>query len=168
MARGQGPVRQRLRGSLARLALAMLVALPLAPLLAPAALAQVVLPVPRVTVYPGDVITDAMLVDKSFRGPDFERPGYARSRSALIGKVARSTLLPNLPVSESGLRDPFAVQQGQPATVFFRSGGLVITTTAVSLQSGAAGEVISLRNADSGTTIRGVVQADGTVRVGQP
>ncbi|MGE0023612.1 MAG: flagellar basal body P-ring formation chaperone FlgA [Hyphomicrobium sp.] len=146
----------------------MLVACSLVLSLAPAALAQVVLPVPRVTVYPGDVITDAMLIDKSFRGPDFEGPGYARTREALIGKVARSTLLPNLPVSMSGLREPFAVQQGQAATVFFQSGALIITTTAVSLQSASVGEVISLRNTDSGTTIRGIVQADGTVRVGQP
>jgi flagella basal body P-ring formation protein FlgA len=58
--------------------------------------------------------------------------------------------------------------QGQPAVVVFRSGALMISSVAVPLQNGSSGEVISLRNTDSGTTIRGIVQADGTVRVGQP
>ena len=39
---------------------------------------------------------------------------------------------------------------------------------ALSLQQGSIGETISLRNSDSGTTIRGVIQGDGTVRVGLP
>jgi flagella basal body P-ring formation protein FlgA len=86
----------------------------------------------------------------------------------LVGKVSRQTLLPNQPVPASSMRDPFAVQQGQPAVVYFQAGALVISATAVPLQAGSAGQVISLRNNDSGTTIRGVVQADGTVRVGMP
>jgi flagella basal body P-ring formation protein FlgA len=138
--------------------------------LAPAAAhaRDVVFPVPRVTIYPGEIISEAMLVDRAFRGRDYERPGFAATREGLIGKVARSTLLPNVPVSPAGVREPYTVQQGQPAVVVFRSGGLVISATAVSLQSGATGDIISLRNTDSGTTIRGTVQADGTVRVGVP
>jgi flagella basal body P-ring formation protein FlgA len=168
MVRGQRPVTRIPRGSLASLARAVLGGLVLA-LMSGAALARdVVLPAPRVTIYPGEVITDGMLVDKAFRGRDYGGPGFATTRQALVGKVARSTLLPNVPVSLGGIREPYAVQQGQPAVVVFKSGGLIISATAVSLQSGATGDVISLRNTDSGTTIRGTVQADGTVRVGVP
>lgn len=127
---------------------------------------EMVLPVPRVTIYPGSVISEAMLVDKAFRPAD--APGFALTRAALIGKVARQTLVPHRPVSADGVREPFAVVQGQPAMVVFRSGGLVISGTAVPLQAGSVGDVISLRNTDSGTTIRGTVQPDGTVRVGTP
>jgi len=126
-----------------------------------------VLPVPRVTIYPGDTLVDAMLTDQIFRGRDYEGPGYAR-REELVGKVARQTLLPGRPVAAPAVREPFAVKQGQPAVVYFKSGGLIISATAVPLQAGAAGELISLRNTDSGTTIRGIVQPDGTVRVGMP
>ena len=134
----------------------------------PAAARDVVLPVPRVTIYPGNVITEQMLVDKAFRGKSANVQGVATTRDMLVGKVARGTLLPNVPVAAGGVREPFAVQQGQPAVVIFKADGLVISATAVSLQAGSAGDVISLRNTDSGTTIRGVVQADGTVRVGLP
>ena len=168
MVRGQRPVRQQPRGSLAAWARgAVGVALLfLAPSLAYAR--DVVFPVPRITIYPGEVITEAMLADKAFRARDYERAGVAATRETLIGKVARSTLLPHVPVSLGGIREPYAVQQGQPAVVVFKSGSLIISATAVSLQSGSVGDVISLRNTDSGTTIRGLVQADGSVRVGVP
>jgi flagella basal body P-ring formation protein FlgA len=156
----------RMRGRLALVAWALLCAGVLALPATCAQAAEVVLPVPRVTIYPGDTITDAMLVERQFRGPDFEGPGFATFREAVVGKVSRQTLLPNQPISVNGLRDPFAVQQGQPAVVIFQAGALVISGTAVPLQAGVVGEVINLRNTDSGTTIRGVVQSDGTVRVG--
>ena len=127
-----------------------------------------VLPVPRVTIYPGDVITENMLSDRPFFGAEYESSGFASSRDDLLGKVARQTLLPHLPIAATAVREPHAVIQGRPAVVYFKSGSLIISATAMPLQAGIAGEVISLRNTDSGTTIRGVVQADGTVRVGLP
>lgn len=159
------PVISRMRGwfaPVACLALCVVAALPAVPALA----AERVLPVPRVTIYPGDVIADTMLVDRVFRSPDFEGLGFAGAREELIGKVARQTLLPNAPIAATGIREPFAVKQGQPAVVIFQSGALIISSVAVPLQAGSAGEIISLRNTEAGTTIRGVVQADGTVRVG--
>lgn len=170
MARGRGAVTMRLQRRRAPSACAALGVMLLA-LLPPAIAAparEIVLPVPRVTIYPGNVITEAMLVDRTFRGPTYDAQGIAATRAALVGKVARSTLLPNVPIASGGVREPFAVQQGQPAVVIFRSGALIISATAVPLQAGSAGDVISLRNTDSGTTIRGVVQEDGTVRVGMP
>lgn len=165
----RGPARYDARGWLSALAPLLAAAAVLAGLPAARALARdVTLPVPRVTIYPGNAITENMLTERSFRGKDFEGPAFAATREALVGKVAKQTLLPNAPVSVAGVREPFAVIQGQPALVVFQSGGLIISATAVPLQAGSAGDVISLRNTDSGTTIRGVVQADGTVRVGLP
>jgi len=52
--------------------------------------------------------------------------------------------------------------------IVFREGPLEILGHAVALQSGGKGDVISLRNIDSGVIIKGVVEADGTVQVGIP
>lgn len=164
------PVMSRVRGFFAPLACVLVGAgiLVLSLPANPARALDLVLPVPRVTVYPGNVITEDMLVDRAFRGQDYTGPGYVATRDSVVGKVARQTLLPNTPISLGGIRDPFTVQQGQPTVVVFQSGGLLISGTATSLQSGSTGQVIGLRNIDSGTTIRGVVQANGTVRVGGP
>lgn len=167
-AQGQGPVKRRMRAGLARLAGLLLAALAVPALAGGAEARQATLPVPRTTVYPGTVITAEMLAMRAFRGKDFDESGFAATADALIGKVARKTLLPNVPVATAGVREPFTIVQGQPAVVTFRSGGLTISGVAMPLQSGSSGEVISLRNTDSGTTIRGVVQPDGTVRVGSP
>ena len=53
-------------------------------------------------------------------------------------------------------------------TVVFQAGNLTITGQAIALQGGRVGDFLSLRNADSGKVIKGIVQADGTVRVSDP
>jgi flagella basal body P-ring formation protein FlgA len=168
MAQGHEPVERTERARLAQVCGAVFGALLLVAGAQTATAREAALPVPRMTVYPGTAITQDMLAVRTFRGKDFDAAGYAAAPEDVIGKVARKTLLPNVPISTAGVRDPFTVVQGQPAVVVFRSGALMISSVAVPLQNGSSGEVISLRNTDSGTTIRGIVQADGTVRVGQP
>jgi flagella basal body P-ring formation protein FlgA len=129
---------------------------------------QVQLPVPRATIYPGQVIDRAMLVERAFRINGTDQPAGAASAEALVGKVARQTLLPGRPINADAVREPHAVTQGQAAVIIFQSGALTITGTAVALQSGGTGDVVSVRNADSGRIIKGIIGADGAVHVGDP
>ena len=48
----------------------------------------------------------------------------------------------------------------------FVAGALTISATAVTLQPGAAGDQVKVRNVDSGKILSGTVMADGTIRVG--
>jgi len=48
----------------------------------------------------------------------------------------------------------------------FQQSGVSITAFGAALQAGAAGDLVRVRNADSGLTVSGVVQPDGSVRVG--
>lgn len=129
---------------------------------------QVQLPVPRVTIYPGQIIEKAMLVDRAFRTNGDSQVAAVPSSEALVGKVAKQTLLPGKPIYQEALREPHAVTQGQAALVIFQSGALTITANAVALQSGATGDVVSVRNVDSGRIIKGTVGADGAVHLGDP
>jgi len=134
--------------------------------MATGAVAQnVTLPVPTATIYPGDVISAGDLGERTFREEQV-RYGIADSRSMLIGKVARRTLLPDHPVAINAVDEVAIVTRGTPVQVVFRQQGLVITAYASPLQDGSEGDIIRVRNADSGAIIMGVVQADGTVRVG--
>ncbi len=126
------------------------------------------LPVPSTTIYPGDVIGEHLLVDRSFTIPPGENWPVCKGRDGLVGKVARRTLLPGRPIPLNSIREADVVNQGKPVTVVFQAGGLTITGQAVALQAGRVGDILSLRNVDSGQVIKGVVQADGTVRVGGP
>ena len=128
---------------------------------------DITLPVPTVTIYPGDVIENDKIFDRLFIARTVARGTVVETRSAVIGKVARRTLLPGQPIPVNASRDPYAVAQGKTALLVFQSGGLTITSSAIALQNGGIGDSISARNADSGIVIRGIVQADGTIRVGE-
>lgn len=128
------------------------------------AVAQETAVVPIRVIYPGETIEPEALQDVALQvrptGP------IVRHAEEIEGKVARRTLLPGRLIPEGSAREPYLVETGSPVTVMFVEGGLTISTVAVPLQSGAAGDVIRLRNADSGVTLTGVVLDDGTVRVG--
>lgn len=130
-----------------------------------AALAGQTIPVPVVTIYPGDVIRDTMLTERDLP-PDFAgRSITVLDRSALVGKTARHTLLPGLPVSTNAIGEPKLVTTGAMVRVVFIEGGLMISTYASALQSGSVGDVIPVRNLESGLTVSGTIESDGSVRV---
>jgi flagellar basal body P-ring formation protein FlgA len=126
-----------------------------------------VLPVPNITIYPGDTIEEAWLVNRDFSSNTAATRGpVIVQRSAIIGKLARRTLLPGLPIPQNAITEPRAIANGGKVRVEFIQDGLEIVTYATALQPGSVGEVISVRNLDSGLTISGIVQSDGSVRVG--
>jgi flagella basal body P-ring formation protein FlgA len=129
--------------------------------------ANVELPVPNITIYPGDVVGGEMLVMKTMRLRDETAP-IVRTQEAAIGKVARRTLVAGRPIPTAYLTDPQVVRQGKSVQIVFSEGGLMISGVGIALQSGGVGDLISVRNADSGTVIRGIVEANGSVRIAGP
>jgi flagella basal body P-ring formation protein FlgA len=124
------------------------------------------IPVPKVVIYPGDVIHDDMVMDV----PANEVQGGVlnstiETRSGLVGKMARRTLLPGRAVSSIAVNNPRAVINGAEVRLIYNEGGLTIAASASALQDGAIGDVIKVRNVDSGLTVSGVIQPDGSVRV---
>jgi len=132
---------------------------------AQAAPETIMLPVPAVTLYPGDVISDGHLVDRAFRTA-------ARvsidNRLAIIGKVVRRTLLPGQPIPLNAVDDAKVVRRGVLTQVVFRESDLVITGLVEPMASASVNEMVKARNPDTGLMVIGVVQADGTIRVGSP
>lgn len=124
------------------------------------------LPVPAVTIYPGDIIQESMLTERSFLETTRWRHAVVESPRALIGKSARRTLLPSRPIPLNAVEDAKVVTRGVPTRIVFEEEGLNITTLGSPLQSGSVGEFIRVRNLDSGLTILARVQEDGTLRVG--
>jgi flagella basal body P-ring formation protein FlgA len=133
-----------------------------------AAAAGLSVPVPTTTIYPGDIIDDGMIVERSVQPKQVGRMMIVPDRAELVGKVARRTLLPGRPVPVIAVAEPDLIPRGAPVELVFQEGGLTILAQAMSLEAGSAGDVIRVRNMDSGLIIKAVVQPDGTVRVGAP
>ncbi len=129
--------------------------------------AGTLLPVPGVTIYPGDVITEQALVDRDFSDDSvMSKMASVRARDELVGKVARRTLLAGQPILPNAVGEPTVVANGAKVRLLFEEETLRIFALGTALQSGSAGDIISVRNSTSGLTVSGTVQADGTVHVG--
>lgn len=130
------------------------------------ALAQEVVLIPNRVIYPGESIVPGSLRQVTLV-PGKQKPDAVATRlEELDGKIAKRTLLPGRYIPVNAIRDTWLVEQGAPVQVYFASGGLTISATAVTLQSGAAGDLVKVRNIDSGKVFSGTVMADGTIRVG--
>ncbi|QKV19643.1 flagellar basal body P-ring formation chaperone FlgA [Oricola thermophila] len=125
---------------------------------------NVVVTVNRV-IYPGQVIPADAVVETRLRRPLASGVEVVRDVESLVGMVAAKTILPKRLIAPSALRDAYAIEAGQPATVYFRQGGLTIAMDGIALQSANIGKPIRVRNIQSGRTIAGIVMPDGTVSV---
>ncbi|PTW60149.1 flagella basal body P-ring formation protein FlgA [Breoghania corrubedonensis] len=131
-----------------------------------AASAGIDLPVPRATIHPGDAIEPSMIVERRFPDATIQRFAVVVNRADLAGMEARRTLLPGQPIPLNAVAVPELVKRGQPTRLVFHDGGLIIVAQVEAVQSGAVGDVIKVRNLDSGLTVFGTVQSDGTVLIG--
>ncbi len=169
---GRAPPREvgpatRQRGAMRRILQAA--AIVLAVVAAPSAQAQgsaMALPVPTVTVLQGDVLGDELIGEERFIVTSRQVQGFHTSRGAVVGKVARRVLQAGHAIPINALRDPWVFKEGDRVPIVFASGGLSIEATGIALEPGVAGRLISVRNADTGLIIRGMVSASGRVEVG--
>jgi flagella basal body P-ring formation protein FlgA len=121
-------------------------------------------PTPRAVIYPGDVILDSMLVSNAQAARDTGGP-FIEQRSLIVGRVARLTLLPGHAIPFSGVSNRKVVANGAEVKLIYSEGDLLIMTTGDALQDGSIGDIVRVRNSDSGVTVSGAVQPDGSVRV---
>lgn len=124
-------------------------------------------PVPNVTIYPGQSIKADTIVVREFPVNFLAARGaMVENRDELVGKIARRTLLPGLPIPAIAIGDPKLVLNGAKVRIIYDEDGVSITTYGSALQAGSIGDRISVRNADSGLIITGTIDPDGSVRVG--
>lgn len=120
--------------------------------------------VPVSTIFPGETITEGRVKSVEVTNPNIA-PGYASAVEDVIGRVAKRTLVAGRTIPLSVLREPFTVQRGTPIRLIARMGSLSISASGTPLADAMTGDVIRVRNLDSGVTVSGTVMADGTVEV---
>lgn len=123
------------------------------------------LPVPAVSIRAGELIRDDMITERSFAPNVLGIAMFIDARQVLVGRMARRALLPGQPIPSNSVEDPWTIARGAMVKVVVEDSGLSIVTYGSAMQSGAAGALIPVRNTDTGVIIRGIVQADGTVKV---
>lgn len=119
--------------------------------------------VPKGVIYPGDEISADNLVGRNIARSGDGSPIFSENPNNLIGKVARRTLMPGDAISPSFVREKAVVTQGRTYKLLYVSPTVSIVGTGVPLQSAAVGEIVNVRNPDTGIIIKAVVRADQTL-----
>ncbi len=130
------------------------------------ALGQDIVLIPNRVIYPGETVDLSALRQVTLKPGKIIPDAVAIAADELDGKIARRTLLPGRYIPQSALREAYLVEQGAAVQVTFVAGALFISATAVTLQPGAAGDLVKVRNLDSGKVFSGTVMADGSIRIG--
>lgn len=130
------------------------------------ALAQETVLIPNRVIYPGETVAAEALKEVTLKPGKQAPEAVAVSLAELDGKIARRTLLPGRYVPLNSLREAYLVEQGAAVEVVFVSGVLTISASAVTLEPGSAGDLVKVRNIDSGKILSGTVMADGSIRIG--
>ncbi len=120
--------------------------------------------VPTQIIYPGEEIDPTKVEVVEVTNPDLTG-GYAHEVSQVAGMITTRTLLPGRTITVAHLRLPFAVKRGANVRLIYDQGGLKITASGSPLQDASVGELIRVRNSDSGLIISGTVMQDGTILV---
>ena len=120
--------------------------------------------VPTSIIYPGQEIAPSQLDAVEVTNPNLVG-GYAATVDQVIGMISKQTLLPGRTIPLAALRAPFAVKRGGQLRLSFSIGNMVISATGMPLQDAQIGDLIKVRNLDSGVIVSGTVMPDGTVQV---
>jgi len=129
-------------------------------LLAAAAADPAGVPVLAHRVERGDVLSAA----------DFENQPRPAATGALTpaqaaGREAVRPLMAGAVVRAGDLVLPRLVRRGEPVTVAWRQGGLVITAAGRALSAGGLGEPVRVVTTATNRTLDGVVEGSGAVRI---
>lgn len=127
---------------------------------------QEVVLVPNRVIYPGEAIALSALKEVTLKPGKVRPDAVATLAKELDGRVAKRTLLPGRYIPVNALREAWLVDRGASVQVVFAAGALLISATAVTLEPGAAGDLVKVRNIDSGKVLSGTVMADGSIHVG--
>ena len=120
--------------------------------------------VPTGTIFPGEMITRERVTEVPVTNPNLA-PGYADSMKIVVGKVSKRTLVAGRTIPVGDLRDPFTIQRGATIRITYSVGGMNLSAAGTANEDAMAGEVVRVRNRDTGVTVSGTAMEDGTVEV---
>ncbi len=124
--------------------------------------------VPTRTVYPGQEVTKGRLEIRHFRASYGANLRAVKHHQQVRGKVAARTLVPMRPILLKNLREPHLVRPGSRSKLIFSQGTLTITAVVTAQEAGSVGDLIRVRNVDSGKYLMARVRPDGVLELERP
>ncbi len=124
------------------------------------------IPVPKNVIYAGQIIRDSLLRERRVPLEYLDRVSVMTSRLEVVGKVARTTLMPSRPISVNHVSEPDVVKVSKPTFMEYRQHALRITAEVLPLNSAKEGEFVRARNIHTGVIVSGTARKNGTISAG--
>ena len=128
--------------------------------------AYTTVPVPLVTLYVGETLSDAQIGERRYRTDWLARNQFARDDSEVAGLTVKRTLVKGRPIALADLGPATLVQEGEMVTAIFAGGALQIAAQMMALDGGADGTKVRVRNPETGAIVQGRVAGFARVVVG--
>lgn len=137
-------------------------------LFAPSAKADpyVSVPVPLVTLYAGETLTNSQIGQRRYRRDWLDRHRFAQDIGEVTGQTAKRILVKGRPIALGDLGPSKLVQEGEVVTAIFAGGALQIAAQMLALDAGSQGSQVRLRNPETGAIVQGRVAGFARVMVG--
>ena len=126
--------------------------------------AQMMVPVLKRFKSAGEEIRESDIDYKAERSSKIGRQ-IVTDAALLIGKSPRRSVRSGLPISMSNLGDPVLVEKGKLVAVILQQGGMYLTVTGRTLESGGEEHVIRVENINSRKVIQAQVISAQEVRI---
>jgi flagella basal body P-ring formation protein FlgA len=122
------------------------------------------LPVLNKRMRSGDVITleDIELVDFP---QNRQRANTIEDEFSLVGKSPTRAISPGRPVRDSEIRDPYVITKGSLVTLRYSTNNIEINTLGEAMNNASKGELVRVKNKDSGTEVQAVAVSKGEAQV---
>ncbi|ACT56850.1 flagellar basal body P-ring formation chaperone FlgA [Candidatus Liberibacter asiaticus] len=120
--------------------------------------------VPSVVINAGEVLNESRLKEMQVTNSNI-RGNYAHSIKDVVGLVTRRVLLPDHVIPLSVLHRPYVISRGAKVRIILTQGNMTISTAGIALSDASIGDVIAVKNIDTGVMVSGSVVDTGTVRV---
>lgn len=111
------------------------------------------------TVQKSDIITKKVRLDKM-------QKGYATEFKEVVGMQAKKYIAAGNMFKINDISMPPVLKNNDPVNIVYSSGAINLKTTGVALGAGAVGDMIKVKNVNSGAVLLGQIINKNTVRVG--
>lgn len=112
----------------------------------------------------GEVIGEADIAWKTFN-PKTVRDDSVQDEASLIGFAPTRTIREGSMIRRGQVSRPSVIHKGDMVSMVYRTLNLEVKATAVALDNGGQGDIVSVRNMDSNKQIRGIVRGPGLIEV---
>lgn len=106
-----------------------------------------------------------VLTAQDFAIRDIQVAGALSSDKGLVGMETRVAIYIGRPIRPGDIGPPALVERNAIVSLIYDRGGLLITAEGRALGRGGAGEQVRVMNLSSRSTIGGIIQSDGSVKV---